>query len=403
MTGQRVGSYDIVRVLARGGMAVVYLAHQPALDRHVALKQLDLDVQDVTLAQRFVREARLAAGLDHPNVVTLFDFFEHDGVAYIAMEYVSGGSLRPLVGELRQPQVFGVLEGVLNGLGHAEERSIAHRDLKPENVLITGRGGVKIADFGIARAYDALTGHLTSTSAAIGTPAYMAPEQALSGQLGPFTDLYAVGVMAYEMLAGRPPFGNGSTPMAVLYAHVHNPPPPLGDLAPDTPEPVRRWVEWLLAKAPEDRPASAAQAWEALEEIAVAELGPYWRRSAAVLAPPEEQTIALTTEEPTSVLATSTRDAAPPPERRRRPRRLALVVAGAVAALARGRRRWPSLLPEEAARRLLPCDEPRCRSTSTATAGRSSSSGCPGRPASRTVLVPALSSSTAASGATRPQ
>ena len=302
MTGQRVGSYDIVRVLARGGMAVVYLAHQPALDRHVALKQLDLDVQDVTLAQRFVREARLAAGLDHPNVVTLFDFFEHEGVAYIAMEYVSGGSLRPLVGDLRLPQVFGVLEGVLNGLGHAEERSIAHRDLKPENILITGRGGVKIADFGIARAYDALTGHLTSTSAAIGTPAYMAPEQALSGRLGPFTDLYAVGVMAYEMLAGRPPFGNGSTPMAVLYAHVHNPPPPLADLAPDTPEPVRRWVEWLLAKAPEDRPASAAQAWEALEEIAVAELGPYWRRSAAVLAPPEEATIALTTEEPTSVL-----------------------------------------------------------------------------------------------------
>ena len=111
----------------------------------------------------------------------------------------------------------------------------------------------------------------------------MAPEQALSGRLGPYTDIYAVGVMAYEMLAGRPPFGNGSTPMAVLYAHVHNPPPPLADLAPDTPEPVRRWVEWLLAKAPEDRPASAAQAWEALEEIAVAELGPYWRRSAAVL------------------------------------------------------------------------------------------------------------------------
>ena len=156
MTGQRVGSYEIVRVLARGGMAVVYLAHQPALDRDVALKQLDLDIQDVTIAQRFVREARLAAGLDHPNVVTLFDFFEHAGVPYIAMEYVSGGSLRPLVGDLRLPQIFGVLEGVLNGLGHAEERSIAHRDLKPENVLVTGRGGVKIADFGIARAYNAL-------------------------------------------------------------------------------------------------------------------------------------------------------------------------------------------------------------------------------------------------------
>ena len=124
--------------------------------------------------------------------------------------------------------------------------------------------------------------------------------------------------MAYEMLAGRPPFGNGSTPMAVLYAHVHNPPPPLGDLAPDTPEAVRRWVEWLLAKAPEDRPASAAEAWEALEEIAVAELGPYWRRSAAVLAPPEERTIALTAEEPTTEVPAATRTQEPPQRRRGR-------------------------------------------------------------------------------------
>ena len=327
MTGQRVGSYEIVRVLARGGMAVVYLAYQPALDREVALKQLDLDIQDVTIAQRFVREARMAAGLDHPNVVTLFDFFEHDGVPYIAMEYVSGGSLRPLVGDLRLPQVFGVLEGVLNGLGHAEERSIAHRDLKPENVLITGRGGVKIADFGIARAYDALTGHLTSTSAAIGTPAYMAPEQALSERLGPFTDLYAVGIMAYEMLAGRPPFGNGITPMAVLYAHVHQPPPPLADRAPEAPASLRAWVEWLLAKTPEDRPASAAEAWEALEEIAVAELGPYWRRSAAVVPAPEQVTTAMTTEEPTTPLP-STQSIAPEPKRSRRPRRLAVLVGG---------------------------------------------------------------------------
>jgi hypothetical protein len=310
-------------------MAIVYLAHQPALDRDVALKQLDLDLQDVTLAQRFVREARLAAGLDHPNVVTLFDFFEHAGVPYIAMEYVSGGSLRPLVADLHLPQVFGVLEGVLNGLGHAEERSIAHRDLKPENVLVTGRGGVKIADFGIARAYDALTGHLTSTSATIGTPAYMAPEQALSERVGPYTDIYAVGVMAYEMLAGRPPFGDAITPMAVLYAHVHQPPPPLADRAPDAPASLRGWVGWLLAKAPEERPASAAEAWEALEEIAVAELGPYWRRSAAVVPAPEQVTSAMTTEEPTTPLP-STRTVVPAaqPKRMRRPARLALLAGG---------------------------------------------------------------------------
>ena len=114
-------------MLARGGMAVVYLVHQPALDRDVVLKRLDLEGGDPALAQRFVREARLAATLDHPNVVTLFDFFEHDGVPYIAMEYVAGGSLRELVGRLELPQVCGVVEGVLAGLGHAERQGIAHR------------------------------------------------------------------------------------------------------------------------------------------------------------------------------------------------------------------------------------------------------------------------------------
>ncbi len=162
MSADRVGNYEIVRMLARGGMAVVYLVRQPALDRDVVLKRLDLEGGDPALAQRFVREARLAATLDHPNVVTLFDFFEHDGVPYIAMEYVAGGSLRELVGRLELPQVCGVVEGVLAGLGHAERQGIAHRDLKPENLLLTRRGTVKIADFGIARAYNALTQRLTT-------------------------------------------------------------------------------------------------------------------------------------------------------------------------------------------------------------------------------------------------
>ncbi len=277
-----VGSYEVVRVLARGGMAVVYLAVQPTLDRQVALKRLQLETTDPTLAQRFVREAKLAAGLDHPNVVTLFDFFEHGGVPYIAMEYVSGGSLRRLVGHLSLPQVFGVLEGVLAGLSHAETRGIAHRDLKPENVLLTRAGGVKIADFGIARAYNALTPSLTQTDSAIGTPSYMAPEQVTGEPLGPYTDLYALGVIAYELLSGHPPFNTGTPPVAVLYRHVHTPPPPLAELAPDTPKPVCEWAEWLLEKAPEERPASAAAASQALEEIAVEALGPYWRRSAAI-------------------------------------------------------------------------------------------------------------------------
>ena len=303
MSADRVGNYEIVRMLARGGMAVVYLVRQPALDREVVLKRLDLEGRDPALAQRFVREARLAATLDHPNVVTLFDFFEHEGVPYIAMEYVAGGSLRELVGRLDLPQVCGVVEGVLAGLGHAEHRGIAHRDLKPENVLLTRRGNVKIADFGIARAYNVLTQRLTAPGMAIGTPSYMAPEQATNEALGPYTDIYALGVIAYELLSGRPPF-LADTPVGLLYAHVHNRPPPLAELVDPGHAPVCDWVEWLLAKDPAARPQSAAEAWDALEEVAVAELGPYWRRHAAIRAPepepapaPPADSAAPTTEE----------------------------------------------------------------------------------------------------------
>ena len=298
---------------------MVYLVHQPALDRHVVLKRLDLHTDDPRMAERFVQEARLAARLDHPNVVTLFDFFEDGGVPYIAMEYVSGGSLRPLVGALRLAQVFEVAEGMLAALRHAESCGISHRDLKPENVLLTGQGGIKIADFGIARAYNELTGRLTSTGMAVGTPAYMAPEQARDEPVGPYTDLYAVGVVAYELLAGSPPF-TAETPVGVLWKQVHEQPPALTRAPPA----VRDWVEWLLEKDPADRPQSASDAWEALEEIAVAELGPYWRREGAVLVAPP------TTEMPSD----ATTAVAPVPRRRTPepvPRRSRRLVAGAAA------------------------------------------------------------------------
>jgi hypothetical protein len=324
---QQLGSYEVLRVLARGGMAVVYLARQTTLDRDVALKRLHLESEDPTLAQRFVREARLAAGLDHPNVVTLFDFFEHDGVPYIAMEYVGGGSLRRLVGRLELPQVLGLIEGILAGLGHAESRGIVHRDLKPENVLLSRGGTAKIADFGIARAYNALTPSFTDSGSAIGTPSYMAPEQVLDEPLGPYTDIYATGVIAYELLAGHVPFQPDGPPLTTLYSHVHKTPPPLGDEAPDVPTPVCEWVEWLMAKAPDDRPASAAAAWEALEEIAVPALGPYWRRRAAITSGSSAM--------PTNVLARDEDHRSPPrtPTTKvtRRKHRGARIATGAVA------------------------------------------------------------------------
>src|SRR5438034_638329 len=175
-----VGRYEILREVGRGGMAVVYLARQTDLDRHVALKELAaFHAADPAFAERFLRESRVAGSLSHPNIVTVHDYFEHEGVPYISMEYLQRGSLRPLVGELRLAHIVGVLEGLLAGLAHAAKRGIVHRDLKPENIMITGEGGVKIADFGIAKAYNkaARTQFLTATGTTVGTPAYMAPEQ----------------------------------------------------------------------------------------------------------------------------------------------------------------------------------------------------------------------------------
>ena len=295
---QFVGAYEILGEIARGGMAVVFLARQARLGRNVALKRLNLHSDDPSLAERFVQEARIAASLDHPNIVTLHDFFERDGVAWIAMEYVSGGTLRPRIPTLSIPQSLGVLEGVLAALVHAEERSVAHRDLKPENVLVTGRGAVKIADFGIARAYNTVTRRLTQSGMAMGTPTYMAPEQALNEPLGPYTDLYAVGVMAYEMLTGSTPFGDADTPVAVLYRHVNERVPALRERNPSIPQALCNWVETLLAKSPTDRPAGAEAAWKTLEEIAVDQLGPYWRREARL-----PTTTPTPTETPTSTHA----------------------------------------------------------------------------------------------------
>jgi hypothetical protein len=279
--GEQIGPYEVVRLIARGGMGVVYEAYQPALDRAVALKRLDLRTEDPRGVDRFIRESRIAASFDHPNIVTVYDFFEADGVPYIAMEYLPRGTLRRFVRDVTRPQAYGAIEGILAALAHAEQHGVAHRDLKPENVLVTGGGGVKIADFGIAKAYARVTSASTLPGAAIGTPTYMAPEQALSRPVGPYTDLYAAGVVAYELLAGAPPF-EGGTPMATMYMHLSAEPPPLSAVD----DRVAAWVARMLAKPPGDRPGDAARAWAELEEAVVDAHGPYWRRDAPLVERP---------------------------------------------------------------------------------------------------------------------
>src|SRR3954451_19360903 len=171
---RRVGAYEIVGELARGGMAIVYLAYQPALEREVALKELAaFSLGQGPLAERFLRESRVSGSLKSEHIVQVHDYLEHDGVPYIAMEYLERGSLRPQVGHLTLPQIAGVLEGVLAGLAHAHGQGIVHRDLKPENILVTREGGVKIADFGIAKAISSVSHGLTATGTTVGTARYM--------------------------------------------------------------------------------------------------------------------------------------------------------------------------------------------------------------------------------------
>src|SRR4051794_7127394 len=281
-----VGRYEILREIGRGGMAVVYLARQTDLDRHVALKELQaFHASDPNFAERFLRESRLAGSLSHPNIVTVHDYFESGGTPFIAMEYVQRGSLRPYVGKLTLAQIIGVLEGLLAGLAHAEAAGIVHRDLKPENLMVTADGRVKIADFGIAKATTKMqTGaFLTATGTTVGTPTYMAPEQAMAQDIGPWTDLYSVGCMAFELFTGNVPFHDSEAPMAILLRHVNEPIPRVDAVD----HRIADWIERLLVKDPAQRTRSAAEAWDDFEEILISLLGPRWRREAALTTPGE--------------------------------------------------------------------------------------------------------------------
>jgi serine/threonine protein kinase len=280
-----VGRYEILREIGRGGMAIVYVARQPDLDRQVALKELSrFHAGSAEYAHRFLRESRLAGSLNHPNVVTVHEYFEHAQTPYIAMEYVPRGSLRPYMKRLSLAQIAGVLEGVLAGLTHGEAAGIVHRDLKPENIMVTADGRVKIADFGIARAtMRAGTQFVTATGMTVGTPTYMAPEQAMAGELGPWSDLYSVGIMAYELVVGHVPFHDTESPMAILMRHVSERIPSPMEVQPEVDPGLSQWIDSLLVKDPAERVRHAVDAWDSLEEILVRLIGPLWRRDARLL------------------------------------------------------------------------------------------------------------------------
>jgi serine/threonine-protein kinase len=252
--GMQLGHYKIVSQLGRGGMASVYKAEQTGLGRLVALKILQPSLAaDEVIVQRFQQEARIAANLHHAHIVTIYDVGEVEGTYYIAMRYIEGENLGQMLrreGPLSPERALGVLEQVAEALDFAHSRTILHRDIKPANVMVEPGDVLTLTDFGIARAGEA--SHLTATRMVIGTPEYMSPEQARGDVIDKRSDLYALGVLMYETLGGRPPFSAASTP-SLLYLHVHEPPPPLHQLRPDLPRALSDVVSKSLAKDPNER------------------------------------------------------------------------------------------------------------------------------------------------------
>ena len=263
--------YRLLRELGSGGMAVVFLADDLKYGRQVALKVLRPEISCALGGERFLREIRIAARLQHQHILGLYDSGEVDGILYYTMPYVEGHSLRDRLALERQlslSEALRITGQVADALAYAHRHKIVHRDIKPANILLAGSDAV-VADFGIAHAVaEAGTEELTKSGMAIGTPAYMSPEQAggdthVDGR----ADIYALGCVLYEMLAGEPPF-SGRTPQAVLARHLHDHPPPVRVVRPTTPPAVQEVLERALAKVPADRYATAEEFGAALEAAA---------------------------------------------------------------------------------------------------------------------------------------
>jgi eukaryotic-like serine/threonine-protein kinase len=273
VVGQTIaGRYRLVELVGHGGMSSVYKAHDSLLERNVALKILhEQYTADADFVERFKREARSVAQLQHPNIVTVIDRGEEDGRQYIVFEYVDGENLKERVvreGRLDVREALEIALAIARGLAFAHDHGLVHRDVKPQNVLLNGDGRAKVTDFGIARTVD--VEGMTSTGVVLGTSNYIAPEQASGQPVDAYTDVYALGVVLYELLAGDVPFP-GETFLAVAMKHVHEPPPNLLDTRPDVPLRVAGAVDRALEKDPEQRFPSM-DAFAAEIEACLAEL-----------------------------------------------------------------------------------------------------------------------------------
>ena len=266
MTGVRLANrYELLERLGEGAFGVVHRAHDRTLDRDVAVKLITARTLDAEARERMLREARAAAALNHPHIVAVYDSGEDQGRPYMVMELIAGKNLRE-TSSLTLAELRDVALQICDALAHAHRHGIVHRDLKPENVLMAEGPTVKLADLGIA--YSNRATQLTSDGTILGTAAYLAPEQAMGLDVDGRTDLYALGAILYERVAGRTPF-EGDDPLAVISQHLHAPVVPPRTFRPDLPPALEAIILKLLAKAPADRFASADDAAAALASAAL--------------------------------------------------------------------------------------------------------------------------------------
>jgi len=265
LIGKQFGAYQIIAQCGQGGMATVYKAYQPSMDRYVALKVLPrFHSSDPEFIGRFEQEAKALAKLQHPHILPVFDYGESEGYTYFVMPLMQDGNLAELIVDARLPlrRINQIISQIGGALEFAHSRGFIHRDVKPSNILLDESGNCTLMDFGIAKIIEG-SKEFTQTGGILGTPAYMSPEQGSGQKIDHRSDIYSLGIILYEMVTGKPPF-EAETPVAVIFKHVHDPLPPPSKLVPDLSEDVERVLLKSLTKNPEDRYQSVREMVDAL-------------------------------------------------------------------------------------------------------------------------------------------